>query len=87
VQERAQTVEERPKTRRCKSASVNWFAWFCPAPSGGGGAKASVASRAQPPPEGGCLRQNWSRAGRDGFLLGCRQTLTHENQNDPPNAS
>jgi len=76
------------KLGRCKSLSVNCLCPRAAALSGIGGAKASVASRAQPIPERAAARraENWSRAGQNGSLLGCQQTQQHQNYNDPPNA-
>jgi len=73
---------------RCKTLSVVCLCPRAAALSGIGGAKASVASRAQPIPERAAARraENWSRAGQNGSLLGCQQTQQHQNYNDPPNA-
>jgi hypothetical protein len=83
----AAQAKDSATTGRCKIASVNCLALFCPAPFGG---RRSEGERSEPSaaaPRRGLARENWSRAGRDGFLLRCRQTLNYENQNDPPNAS
>jgi hypothetical protein len=77
----------RRKLWGCKTLSVNWLSSLRLHPSGvrRSGGERSEPSAAEPRRGGGAPRaKNWSRAGQDGFLLGCRQTHPTQNHNDPP---
>jgi hypothetical protein len=72
----------------CKTVSVNSSSSFRPAPLRG---RRSGGERSEPersrPRRGAASAKNWSRAGHNGFLLGCHQTHPKQIHDDPPNRS
>ena len=72
----------------CKTLSVNSSSSFRPAPLRG---RRSGGERSEPersrPRRGAASVINWSRAGHNGFLLGCQQTHPKQIHDDPPNRS
>jgi hypothetical protein len=72
----------------CKTLSVNSSSSFRSAPLRGAAERRRAQRAGAPsPPQGGCLRENWSRAGHNGFLLGCHQTHPQQIHDDPPHQS
>jgi hypothetical protein len=74
----------------CKSVSVICLSFPRLAPSGG---RRSEGERSEPSAaaprrgQGAPCAKSWSRAGHDGFLLGCRKHNQHIQPHDPPNQS
>ncbi len=75
---------------RCNLLSVNCLSSICLCPIG---ARRSEGERSEPSAaesrwgRGAPRVKNWSRAGQNGFLLGCRKHIQHPHPNDPPQPS
>jgi hypothetical protein len=76
------------RNRGCKTLSVNGSSSLRPAPLRG---RRSGGERSEPersrPRRGAASVINWSRAGHNGFLLGCHQTHPKQIHDDPPHRS